>query len=64
MLIISCAADPAVQDCRRVLKIPVIGAGSACAGIALGMSAKVGILGITNEGPRVMADILGDKRMT
>lgn len=60
-IFISCAADPGVKEVRKELKIPVIGAGSACASVALGLANKVGVLGITKEAPEVMSDILGKK---
>lgn len=58
---ISCAADPGVKECRKELKIPVIGAGSSCAALALSMGQKVGILGITDEAPSIMVDVLQNK---
>lgn len=58
-LIISCAADPGVKDLRKQLSIPVIGAGSAVAALALTYSDRVGALGITEETPQVMQNILG-----
>ena len=35
LVLISCAIDPAVAQCRQELTIPVIGAGSAAAGTIL-----------------------------
>jgi len=61
VVFISCAADPEVEVVRKFLKIPVIGAGSACASVALSLGNKIGTLGITEEVPEVMAKILGDK---
>jgi len=61
IVFISCATDPGVKECRELLKIPVVGAGSACASIALGMSTNIGVLGITENTPEVMAKILHDK---
>lgn len=58
-LIVSCAADPGVQALRREVPIPVIGAGSAAASIALALGSPVGVLGITGEAPVPMATILG-----
>ncbi|MBA7686624.1 hypothetical protein ES703_95074 [subsurface metagenome] len=58
-LIISCAADPGVAELRKQISIPVIGAGSAVAALALTYSDKVGTLGITEATPQVMEDILG-----
>lgn len=58
---ISCAADPGVEECRKTLKIPVIGAGSACAAVALAMGTKIGVVGITDDAPDIMKKILGDR---
>lgn len=60
-IFISCAADPGVKEVRKNLKIPVIGAGSACALVALSLGNKIGVLGITDKAPNVMVDILGKK---
>lgn len=61
VVFISCAADPGVEECRRLLNIPVIGAGSACATMAQSLGNKVGVLGITEEAPEVMVKILKEK---
>lgn len=61
VIFISCAADPGVEEARTLLKIPVIGAGSACASVALSLGSRIGALGITEEIPEVMAGILGEK---
>ena len=58
-LIVSCAADPAVKELRRTLAIPVIGAGSAAAALALAISDRVGTLGITEDTPGCMKAVLG-----
>ncbi|MEM0006273.1 MAG: aspartate/glutamate racemase family protein [Ignisphaera sp.] len=58
-VIISCAADPAVREARRSLKIPVIGAGSAAASMALAYGERVGVLNLTEETPEVIRRILG-----
>ena len=58
-VIVSCAADPAVEEGRKASKIPVIGAGSATASIALSYGERVGVLKVTEEVPRVMKRILG-----
>lgn len=61
VVFISCAADPGVEECRKVLKLPVIGAGSSCAALALSIGRRVGVMGITDEAPDVMIRILKDK---
>ncbi|MEM1628959.1 MAG: aspartate/glutamate racemase family protein [Desulfurococcaceae archaeon] len=58
-VVISCAADPAVAEARKELKIPVIGAGSAAASIALSLGERIGVLNLTEETPGVIKRILG-----
>ncbi len=58
-VIVSCAADPAVREARQELKIPVIGAGSAAASLALAYGEKVGVLNLTEETPEVIRRVLG-----
>ena len=58
-VLISCAADPAVRECRRALGIPVVGAGSAAAGVALALGPRVGVLTLNGPVPQPMAAILG-----
>lgn len=60
-IFVSCADDPAVAEAKNLLKIPVIGAGSACAYVALSIGNRIGTLGITEEAPAVMSKILGEK---
>lgn len=60
-LIISCAADPALQETRRAVSIPVIGAGSAAAAVALGLGRRIGVLGIRDEAPPAVRALLGDR---
>lgn len=60
VLVISCAADPAVNELRKVVSIPVIGAGSAAALNALAIGQPVGVLGITEDVPLVIKNLLGD----
>ncbi len=58
-LIVSCADDPGVGELRNLVKIPVVGAGSASACCALSRGARIGTLGIREGAPRVMKEILG-----
>jgi allantoin racemase len=60
LLVVSCAADPAVKLLRKSVSIPVIGAGSAASYMALAIGKPVGVMGITDEVPAVMENILGD----
>ncbi|GAI75217.1 unnamed protein product, partial [marine sediment metagenome] len=57
--IISCADDPGVKELRKLLKIPVIGAGSSVAALSLSYGDKVGTFGITEQAPPIMREILG-----
>jgi allantoin racemase len=60
LLVISCAADPAIEQLRKHVSIPVIGAGSAASLMALSLGQPVGIMGITESAPVVMERLLGD----
>lgn len=59
LLLVSCAADPAVAQLRSVTAVPVIGAGSAAALVANASGKKTGVIGITEEVPAVVARTLG-----
>ena len=59
-IIVSCADDPGVEELRKIVTIPVVGAGSSCASVALSCGGKIGTLGIREHAPRIMRDILGD----
>lgn len=58
-IIVSCAADPGVKELRKLLKIPVFGAGSSVATLSLSYGDKVGTFGITEQAPAIMREILG-----
>lgn len=57
-LIISCADDPGVGELRRILDIPVIGAGSSAACFSLSLGFRIGSLSITQNTPPIMKEIL------
>jgi Asp/Glu/hydantoin racemase len=59
-IIVSCADDPGVRELRSHVKIPVIGAGSACACLALAFGTRIGTFGIRPQAPQVMKEILGE----
>jgi allantoin racemase len=61
VVIISCAADPALETVRNELGIPVIGTGSATAAVALNLGRDIGVIGIGQEVPEAMAELLGDR---
>ncbi len=60
-LIISCAADPALDYLRKILSIPVAGAGISAACMAMNYGEKIGIIGIEKSPPAAFKKILGDK---
>lgn len=60
-VIISCAADPAVEETRAALGVPVVGAGSAAAAVALGLGRRIGVLGIRDEAPPAVVALLGSR---
>lgn len=61
VVIISCATDPALGMARDELKVPVIGAGSATAAVALSLGQNIGVIGIGEGVPEAMAEILRDR---
>ncbi len=58
-LIVSCAADPGVGELRERVRLPVIGAGSSVACLALAFSNRVATMGITEGTPAAIKAILG-----
>jgi len=60
-LTISCAADPALDEVRGVVDIPVLGAGVCGAHAASMVSERVGIIGIKEAPPPRMRKELGDR---
>lgn len=59
-IIVSCAEDPGVRELRTHVSIPVIGAGTSCACLALSFGTRIGTVGLIEHAPRVMKEILGD----
>ncbi|WP_238650137.1 aspartate/glutamate racemase family protein [Paenibacillus piscarius] len=57
---ISCAADPALSESREAVGIPVLGAGSCAAHMAMAYSSRVGVLTILEEVPPLIRSILGE----
>ena len=57
-IIVSCVADPAVNAIQTFSKKPVVGAGKPTALLALSVSDKVGALGIGDEPPKPVSEIL------
>ena len=60
MIGISCAADPALDEVRAVVGVPVIGAGSAAGHLARAASEKIGVLTILDEVPPRLCRLLGN----
>lgn len=60
-LLISCAADPGVQELKQEVGVPVIGAGSAAAFFSLMLGTRVCVLGIDDQAPQVVEDILKER---
>ncbi|WP_028549004.1 aspartate/glutamate racemase family protein [Paenibacillus sp. UNC451MF] len=60
VIVISCAADPAIELLRNNVSVPVIGGGSAASYFARTIGKPVGVMGITETLPPVMKNILGD----
>ncbi|MFA1820849.1 aspartate/glutamate racemase family protein [Virgibacillus oceani] len=58
---ISCAADPALEEVRRAVYIPVFGAGVCGAYAASMVGSHVAVIGIAEEVPPAMKEALGNK---
>jgi len=56
---ISCAADPALEEARLAVGVPVYGAGSCAARRALRLAPRVGVLTILEEIPPLIYEALG-----
>lgn len=59
-LTISCAADPALQEVKQAVSIPVYGAGAVGANISKTLGDNVGVIGITEEAPPNILKVLGN----
>lgn len=57
-LVVSCVSDPGVKQLQKEVEIPVIGAGSAGASLAMLLGKPVGTLGIRDNPPKVLSTIL------
>lgn len=62
-IIISCGADPGLEEARAAVDVPVVGAGSAAAAAALSYGTRIGVLGITAGAPEPFLGILGTHLM-
>lgn len=63
-VLISCAADPGLAESRAVAGVPVVGAATSGAAVALGLGGKVGVIGLNDEAPKAIRDVLGDRLVT
>ncbi len=62
-ILISCAADPAVEQARSAVSIPVLGAGTCAAAAALALGRRVGVLNLTGHTPASPAAVLGERQV-
>ncbi len=60
-IIVSCAADPAVNELKKMLDLPVIGAGESLSCIASALGRSIGVLAIGDHIPAVVKEVLGDR---
>lgn len=59
-IIVSCAEDPGVEEAKKILPIPIVGAGESTAALALFFGNRPAALGITAELPKVFERFFGD----
>lgn len=62
-ILVSCAADPGVEEARAVVRIPVLGAGSCAASAAMAIGRRVGVLNLTGHTPASPAAVLGTRQV-
>lgn len=60
-IIVSCAGDPGVAEARKVVPIPVIGAGESTASLCMFYGRSPAVLGITEDVPSGYQRVFGDK---
>jgi Asp/Glu/hydantoin racemase len=60
-ILISCAADPAVDQIKTWCPVPVVGAGRPVALLALATGTPVGVLGLSPDPPIAVKEVLGDR---
>lgn len=58
-ILVSCAADPGVNELKKELAVPVVGAGSSAASMALNYGERIGVLNMNGETPAAVVKILG-----
>ena len=60
-VIVSCAGDPGVEEARKLLPIPVVGAGESVATLSLFFGERPAVLGILDAAPKAYRRLFGDK---
>ncbi|GAB3912547.1 hydantoin racemase [Microlunatus endophyticus] len=60
-LVLSCAADPGLQEARAAARVPLVGAGSAAAAAARALGSRVGVITLTPTVPEAVALPLADR---
>ena len=63
-VIVSCAGDPGVEEARKLLPIPVVGAGESVATLSLFFGEKPAVLGILDAAPKAYRRLFGDKMVS
>ncbi len=58
VIAVSCAADPGVQELRRMLSVPVVGAGSCLGFVGRALETKLGILTVGPYVPKAVVESL------
>jgi allantoin racemase len=56
---VNCAEDPGIQRARDLTSVPVWGAGSSAACVTKSTGLPVGVIGLTEQIPPVISEILG-----
>ena len=63
-VIVSCAGDPGVEEARKLLPIPVVGAGESVATLSLFFGERPAVLGILDAAPKAYRRLFGDKMVS
>lgn len=60
-IVVSCCDDPAVEELRREVPAPIIGAGSSTCAVARSFAGRPGVLGITDYVPQPYEAMFGKR---
>ena len=63
-VIVSCAGDPGVEEARKLLPIPLVGAGESVATLSLFFGERPAVLGILDAAPKAYRRLFGDKMVS